>query len=381
MKQGCVVAPTLFSIFIAAVTQIIKDELPPGVSITYRTDGGVFNLNRLRARTKTSNTSLIEFQYADDNAVCALMEEDLQIILNIFTNAYTKLGLSINARKTQVLYQPPPNDEGRNPNILLGGEILENVDKFSYLGSHVSSNINIDDEVQYRIRCASTAFGKLRKRVFDNHNLKSETKILVYRAVVVPTLLYASETWTTYKRHIKALDKFHQRCLRKILKINWTEHRTNVEVLEESGCTSIEALIAKSQLRWAGHVVRMNDMSIPKQIFYSELGEGSRKIGKPKKRYKDNLKENMKNCNIDYKNWETTAQDRPAWRNEIKEGIQNLMDLRKTQSDERRARRAARQENPQPAQQLPRNNVCPHCDRICRSRIGLISHIRTHQVH
>ena len=94
VKQGCALAPTLFSIFIAAITHIIEDEFPPGISITYRTDGGVFNQKHLKARTKISTNSLIEFQYADDNAVGALTEGDLQSILNAYANAYAKLGLS-----------------------------------------------------------------------------------------------------------------------------------------------------------------------------------------------------------------------------------------------------------------------------------------------
>ena len=172
---------------------------------------------------------------------------------------------------------------------------------------------------------------------------------------------------------------FHQRCLRKILKINWTDHRTNVSVLEESGCFSIETLLIKSQLSWAGHVVRMSDNSIPKQIFYSELSEGNRKIGRQMKHYKDNLKEYMKTCNINFHTWERTAQERSTWRGEIYAGIERLITRRKTESDQRRANRAARLENPDLVQQLPLNNVC-HCGKQCRARAGLISHLRTHNV-
>ncbi|XP_076068416.1 uncharacterized protein LOC143040860 [Oratosquilla oratoria] len=116
----------------------------------------------------------------------------------------------------------------------------------------------------------------------------------VYNAVVIPTLLYASETWTTYRRHLDTLEKFHQRCLRSILNISWEDRRINVSVLKAAKATSIEAHIIKSQLRWSGHVVRMSDDRLPKQIFYSQLKEGNRKKGGQKKRYKDLLKANMK---------------------------------------------------------------------------------------
>ena len=108
VKQGCVIAPTLFSIFISAIFHLIQDRLPHGVEIIYRMDGGLFNLRRLKARSKTSTTSLIELQYAGDNCVCATSECKLQAILDAFTLAYESLGLSVNVKKIEVLFQPAP---------------------------------------------------------------------------------------------------------------------------------------------------------------------------------------------------------------------------------------------------------------------------------
>lgn len=88
-----------------------------GISITYRTGGGIFNLSRLKARTKTSIPSLIELQYADDNAVCALEENNLQMIINVFAATYSRLGLSVNIPKTHVLFQPAPKQILLAPNI------------------------------------------------------------------------------------------------------------------------------------------------------------------------------------------------------------------------------------------------------------------------
>ncbi|XP_076054508.1 uncharacterized protein LOC143033207 [Oratosquilla oratoria] len=142
-------------------------------------------------------------------------EEDLQVIVNAFTRAYNILSLKLNASKTKVLYQPPPNTPSP-PSITANGVLLENVDGFSYLGSFLSQTTNIDAEVQHRISSASVAFGRRRQRVFDDHNIRKTTKIVTYKAIVIPTLLYGAETWVPYVRHIKALEKFHQRCLRRL---------------------------------------------------------------------------------------------------------------------------------------------------------------------
>ncbi|XP_076056340.1 uncharacterized protein LOC143034290 [Oratosquilla oratoria] len=172
VKQGCLIAPTLFTIFIAAILRIIRDDLPPGIEISYRTDGKLLNLARLKSKTKTITKSLLEFQYADDNCVAALREDHLQQVLNAFHYAYTKHGLSINIKKTKILYQPPPSTLSDNlPTIQLDGASLENVNNFCYLGSHLSTNADLSDENQHSLKSAGTAFGKLRTRVFGDRDI------------------------------------------------------------------------------------------------------------------------------------------------------------------------------------------------------------------
>jgi len=257
VKQGCIIAPTLFAIFIAAILHLTGQELPEGIPILYRTDGRLFNLNRFKAKSKVRSTTIIELQYADDNAIAAHSPEDLQGILNAFANAYRALGLALNIKKTKVLYQPPPNQQSQQPVIKVDNTTLENVDHFTYLGSILSSKADIDCEVKHRLSCASGAYAKLRTRVFDDRDLRAQTKVLVYRAVILPTLLYGAESWTIYSRHLRALEQFHQRALRKILRINWEDKRTNFSILEETNMPSITTIIMQHQLRWTGHVIRM----------------------------------------------------------------------------------------------------------------------------
>lgn len=128
-------------------------------------------------------------------------------------------------------------------------------------------------------RYAWTTYGKLWDRVFEDRNLRLDTKVLVYKAIILHILLYGSETLTMYWCHINTLEKLHQCLLFKIFKIKWQDHWTNISVLEESDCTRIECLIVRNRLCWAGHVVHMSDQAYPKKIFYSEL----RSIGRQKK--------------------------------------------------------------------------------------------------
>lgn len=67
------------------------------------------------------------------------------------------------------------------------------------------------------------------------------------------------------------LEKFHQCCLQKILNISWENKRIIVSVLKEIKTTRIEECIIKNQLTWSGHIVRMSDDCLPKQILYFQL--------------------------------------------------------------------------------------------------------------
>nr|AOE48155.1 hypothetical protein [Eumigus monticolus] len=381
VKQGCVIAPTLFSLYVATVMQLIKDDLPSGIQITYRMDGKLFNLSRLKARTRTSSAALVELQYADDNAVVAQSEEDLVKILNAFSSAYKKIGLKLNTNKTQILYQPAPGQGLRNINVTIDGVRLQEVNTFPYLGSILSSSANIDSEIQHRINCAGASFARLRSRVFDNRDLNVATKILVYNSVVVPTLLYGSETWTCYRRHLKKLEQYHQRCLRRILRVTWQDRRTNTSILEETQTTSVETVILRRQLRWTGHVIRMPNNRIPKKMFYSELTEGKRCVGGQRKRYRDVLKANMKMSHIDVNNWETLALDRPSWRSLVHQRAEYFEENRRRTAEDKRQRRKNRELVSSRGNNVdvPPGTTCQHCGKLCASRIGLHSHLRTHR--
>ena len=96
-----------------------------------------------------------------------------------------------------------------------------------YLGRVISNDGSLDREIASRISKASQALQHLRNRLLSNHNVTLDTKLRVYRAVVRSSLLYGCET-----------------CL-----------------------------------RWTGHVIRMEDHRIPKQVLFGELEQGSQETG------------------------------------------------------------------------------------------------------
>ena len=165
-----------------------------------------------------------------------------------------------------------------------------------------------------RIGKASTAMARLATRVWDNSMLTTNSKMKVYQVCMHSTLLCGSETWTLYTRQERRLNTFHLRCLRRILDISWQDHVSNKEVLEQAGIQSVFAILSQKRLRWLGHVRRMQDGRIPKDILYGELATGSRPAGRPVLRYKDVCKRDMKTGNINPADWEAAAGDSPSRR-------------------------------------------------------------------
>jgi len=168
---------------------------------------------------------------------------------------------------------------------------------------------------------ASSAFGRLSNRVFTCRNLTTSTKVAIYKAVCISTLLYGCESWPTYKSHIRNLESFHIRCLQRILGLTWADHVPHTTILESTGCLSIESLIISQQLRWIGHVIRMPENWLPRKLFYGELVHGQRTPGDQKKRYRDHLHSILKLCNIPTNDLESLAADRPSWRSISRTGV------------------------------------------------------------
>ena len=163
------------------------------------------------------------------------------------------------------------------------------------------------------------AFGRLTKRLWTNRNIRLDTKIAVYRAAVITSLLFGCETWTLKKAHFARLEKFHQTTLRRIARIRWFHKVPNYEVLSHCNIPTLQSMIESAQLRWCGHVVRMKDDRIPKALLYGRLADGTSSRGNHKT-YLNTLKSTLGACVIRCDQLETLASQRNLQRWHCKGG-------------------------------------------------------------
>ena len=341
VRQGCVLAPTLFGIYFSALLQRAFPD-PSGLLLHTRSSGKFFNLSRLRARTKIRSVFIRELLYADDAAIVAHSEAELQDLCNSFAKACSEFGMKISLNKTVVLSQ----GTAAPPNIYINGTALSVVNKFCYLGSTMANSNSLDAEIDTRIGKASTTFGRLRSRVWDNRDLSINLKIRVYTACVLSTLLYCSESWPTYSRQERRLNSFHFRCLRSILGISWYDRVPNTSILELTEATDLFTMLRVCRLRWTGHVCRLDDGRLPKDIFYGELADAPRPRGRPRLRFKDVLKRDLAAFNIPVASWETVALDRSSWRSAIHSGCSICSQGYIDDCDRRRTHRRLRRDRP-----------------------------------
>ncbi|CAH2095422.1 unnamed protein product [Euphydryas editha] len=103
VKQGCVLAPTPFALYFAVVVKEVLQSTSEGVRVRFRTDGGIFNLARLKARTKASHALITEMMYADELCFVTESPDVLQQLMSNFNESCRKFGLKISVKKTEVM--------------------------------------------------------------------------------------------------------------------------------------------------------------------------------------------------------------------------------------------------------------------------------------
>ncbi|XGW27681.1 hypothetical protein V3C99_007908, partial [Haemonchus contortus] len=144
-------------------------------------------------------------------------------------------------------------------NINVEDTMLENVDKFTYLGSTITHDGDVKTDVCSRTPKATDMFRRLQS-VWSLSSISRNIKIRLYSSIVIPTAIYASETWK-----YMAMLNFNQKDGYFPPEMSAKDHedtahgsRHDKEVLRRSGMNSLHVIVARRRLRLAGHVLRMS---------------------------------------------------------------------------------------------------------------------------
>lgn len=216
VRQGCVLSPLLFNIFMA---ELAKD------------------LMALKNGLMMDNYKINSIFWADDIVLLCENGDELNNMIKVITE-YCKVNkLTINCKKTKCLIF---NKTGRliRENIYLNGTVLENVRQYKYLGFVFTPSGEILTGLQDLRDRAFKAFHALKGKMGDSFNDDIPTALSLYDSLIKPILTYASDFWGCLKLpQNNPVENFHMKVLKQVLGVQ--KQTTNLGVLLELGRTPL----------------------------------------------------------------------------------------------------------------------------------------------
>ncbi|PIK43013.1 hypothetical protein BSL78_20130 [Apostichopus japonicus] len=187
-----------------------------------------------------------------------------------------RIGLNMNVKKCKHMRM---NNRVDAP-LKINNIEVEDVEEFIYLGAKVSKDGGGTEDIKNRLGKARGAFRNLR-RIWTNGAIGRKTKLTLFKTLVRSVLLYGSEAWKVTKREEQKLDAFQFKCIRRILKIPWTELVSNDRIMQQTGINRISVEIRRRRWNWIGHIMR-KETGNHARVAMEWAPEGRRKVGRPK---------------------------------------------------------------------------------------------------
>ena len=289
VKQGCLLSPFLFLLVIDWVMK--KSTLAGNTGIQW-------NLTN----------QLEDLDFADDIGLLSHSHDQMQRKTTAVVKNSASVGLNLNISKTKLIKTDTRATQPINVNL----EDIEEVDRFTYLGSVVAPGGGTAEDVRARISKARGSFAMLNK-IWRTQKLRLKTKIKIFNSNVKSVLLYGSETWFLTTRLESNLQVFVNKCLKRILNVFWPNTISNEELWQKTNQKKITDQIKTRKFRWLGHTLRKQQDDITKQALRWNP-QGQRRRGRPRLTWRRKLEKELKELNLNYASAERLAQDRRGWR-------------------------------------------------------------------
>ena len=154
---------------------------------------------------------------------------------------------------------------------------------------------------------------------FGSRLLSKNLKIRLYRTIILPVVLYGCETWWLTLREERELRVFENMVLRGVFG-PWRDEVTgewrrlhNEELYDLYSSPNIVRVIKSRRMRWAGHAVCMGEEKGVYRVLVWKP-EGKRPLGRPRRRWVDNIRMDLQEVGCGHVDWIGLAQDRDRWR-------------------------------------------------------------------
>ena len=260
---------------------------------------------------KVSGRTISNLRYADDVVLIASSMDELQDLVNRVIDSSLKFGLALKSSKTKVMKIVKNNQTAKDADHITvsNNEIIENVKEFIYLGTLITNNYDDTKEIHRRLCIARSAMVSLTN-IWKDKSITTTTKKRLLHTLVFSIASYGSECWVLKNIDKKKIEAFELWCYCRLLRISWTEKKTNEWILNKMDVSErLLTTINRRKMAFVGHILRGKDITSDLLV---GMVYGMRGRGRPKVRYSDNIKEisGGKSMLQLYR----MAQDRRKWR-------------------------------------------------------------------
>ena len=210
-------------------------------------------------------------RYADNTTLMAESEEELKSLLMKVKEDSEKVGLMLNIQKMKIMASAP---------IIswqVDGETMEIVADFIFWGSKITADGDCSHEINRRLLLGRKAMTNLDS-ILKSRDITLPTKVRLVKAIVFSVVMYGCESWTVKKAEHRRIDAFELWRWRRLLRVPWTERRSNQSILKEiSPGIPLEGMMLKLKLQYFGYLMRRDD-SLEKTLMLGKI-EGRRRRG------------------------------------------------------------------------------------------------------
>ena len=228
-------------------------------------------MDEAQAGIKIAGRNISNLRHADDTTLIADSDEELKSLLMKVKKEIEKDGLKLNIQKTKIMASGPITSWE------IDGEKMETVRDFIFLGSKITAEGDCSHEIKRRLLLGRKAMINLDS-ILKSRDITFPTKGRLLKAMVFPVVMYGCESWTIKKAEHQRIDAFELWCWIRLSRVSWTSRRSKQSILKEiSPEYSLEGLMLKLKLQYAGHLIRRAD-SFEKTLMLGKI-EGGRRRG------------------------------------------------------------------------------------------------------